>query len=61
MANTVQEERFRWLKPIINKEMKLVDVAKVCPHYSVRGLTLHTTLHTKPCTLNYPTKNEPYN
>lgn len=37
MANTVQEERWRWLKPIINKEMKLVEVAKVCPH-SVRSL-----------------------
>ena len=37
MAKTIQEERFRWLKPIINKEMKLVDVAKVCPH-SVRSL-----------------------
>ena len=24
--------------------MKLVDVAKVCPHYSVQGLTLHTNL-----------------
>jgi len=32
MANTIQEERWRWLKPIINKEMSLVDVAKVCPH-----------------------------
>jgi len=32
MANTIQEERWRWLKPIINKEMKLTDVAKVCPH-----------------------------
>jgi len=32
MANTIQEERWRWLKPIINKELKLVDVAKVCPH-----------------------------
>lgn len=32
MAKTIQEERWRWLKPIINKEMKLVDVAKVCPH-----------------------------
>lgn len=32
MATTIQEERWRWLKPIINKEMKLVDVAKVCPH-----------------------------
>lgn len=32
MAKTIQEERFRWLKPIINKEMTLVDVATVCPH-----------------------------
>jgi len=37
MATTIQEERWRWLKPIIGKEMKLVDVAKVCPH-SVRSL-----------------------
>ena len=37
MAKTIQEERWRWLKPIINKEMKLVDVAKVCPH-SIRSL-----------------------
>jgi len=32
MTKTIQEERWRWLKPIINKDMKLVDVAKVCPH-----------------------------
>lgn len=32
MAKTIQEERWRWLAPIINKEMSLVDVAKVCPH-----------------------------
>lgn len=32
MAKNIQEERWRWIKPIINKEMKLVDVAKVCPH-----------------------------
>lgn len=32
MAKTVQEERWRWIKPIINKEMKLVDVVRVCPH-----------------------------
>lgn len=37
MAETIEEERFRWLKPIINKEMKLVDVAKICP-YSERSL-----------------------
>lgn len=32
MANTIQEERWRWIKPVINKELKLVDVVKVCPH-----------------------------
>ena len=37
MAQTIQEERWRWLKPIINKEMRLVDVARICPH-SVRSL-----------------------
>jgi len=37
MAETIEEERFRWIKPIINKEMKLVDVARICP-YSDRSL-----------------------
>jgi hypothetical protein len=37
MAKTVQEERYRWIKPILEKQMKLVDVSKVCPH-SVRSL-----------------------
>jgi transposase InsO family protein len=32
MAKTIVEERWRWLKPIINKEMSLAAVAKVCPH-----------------------------
>jgi transposase InsO family protein len=32
MAESIEEERYRWLKPIINKEMKLVDVARICPH-----------------------------
>lgn len=32
MAKTIQEERWRWIEPIINKEISLVDVAKVCPH-----------------------------
>jgi transposase InsO family protein len=32
MATTVQQERWRWIEPIISKRMKLVDVAKVCPH-----------------------------
>lgn len=37
MAETIEEERYRWLKPIINKKMKLVDVARICP-YSLRSL-----------------------
>lgn len=32
MTRSIVEERWRWLKPIINKEMSLVAVAKVCPH-----------------------------
>lgn len=32
MAKTIQEERWRWIKPIIHKDMKLIDVARVCPH-----------------------------
>lgn len=32
MAKTIKEERLRWVLPIINKEVKLVAVAKVCPY-----------------------------
>jgi transposase InsO family protein len=32
MAQTIQEERLRWVLPIVNKEMRLCDVAKLCPH-----------------------------
>lgn len=32
MAKTIKEERLRWVLPIVNKEMKLIDVATVCPH-----------------------------
>jgi hypothetical protein len=32
MAQTIKEERLRWVLPIINKEIKLVDVSKVCPY-----------------------------
>lgn len=37
MVKPIQEERYRWLKPIINKEMSLVEVTKICPH-SARSL-----------------------
>lgn len=32
MAKNIQEERLRWVLPIVRKEITLVDVAKVCPH-----------------------------
>lgn len=32
MAKTIKEERMRWVLPIARDEVKLVDVAKICPH-----------------------------
>lgn len=32
MAKTIQEERLRWVRPIIEQRVKLRDVARVCPH-----------------------------
>lgn len=32
MTTTIKEERLRWVLPIVNKDVKLVDSAKVCPH-----------------------------
>jgi len=32
MPKTIQEERLRWVVPIVRKEIKLKDVARVCPH-----------------------------
>lgn len=32
MPKNTQEERLRWVLPIINKELHLCDVVKVCPH-----------------------------
>ena len=32
MAQTVKEERLRWVLPIVKKQIQLVDVAKVCPY-----------------------------
>lgn len=37
MAKTIKEERLRWILPIISREIKLVDAAKICP-YSKRSL-----------------------
>ena len=32
MAKTIKEERLRWVLPIVKREMRLVDVARVFPH-----------------------------
>ena len=32
MAKTIKEERLRWVLPIVNKEIRLIEVTKVCPH-----------------------------
>ena len=32
MAQNIKEERLRWVLPIVKKEIKLVDAAKVCPY-----------------------------
>lgn len=32
MPKTIKEERLRWILPIYNKEIKLIDAVKVCPH-----------------------------
>jgi transposase InsO family protein len=32
MTKTIKEERLRWVLPIIKGEVKLVDVARICPH-----------------------------
>lgn len=32
MPKNIKEERLRWILPIFNKEIKLVDAVKVCPH-----------------------------
>ena len=37
MSKNIQEERWRWIKPIIEKEKKIVEVAQLCP-YSLRSL-----------------------
>ncbi len=32
MATTIKEERLRWVLPIVKKELRLVEVTKICPH-----------------------------
>jgi len=46
MPKTIKEERLRWVAPICNKELKLKDVSRVCPH-SQRSLERWTALYKK--------------
>jgi len=32
MPKSTKEEKLRWILPIFNKEVRLKDVAKICPH-----------------------------
>lgn len=32
MPESIQEERLRWVLPVVNKEIKLKDMVRVCPH-----------------------------
>lgn len=32
MVKTIKEERLKWVMPIVRKEVKLIEVTKVCPH-----------------------------
>jgi transposase InsO family protein len=32
MSKTIKEERLRWVLPIYKKEVRLIDVARICPH-----------------------------
>lgn len=46
MPKTIKEERLRWALPVYNKEIKMVDAAKVCPH-SQRSLERWLALYRK--------------
>jgi transposase len=37
MVKSVKEERFRWIKPILNKEISIKKMANICP-FSIRTI-----------------------
>lgn len=66
MANNIQEERLRWVLPIVHKQIRLVDVAKVCPYgkrslerwvavWKLSGNEALVPRSTKPCTSPHET------
>lgn len=46
MATTIKDERLRWVLPIIEKKVRLVDIAMVCPH-GKRSLERWVALYKK--------------
>lgn len=46
MSKSIKEERLRWILPIVNKEIRMVDAIKVCP-YSERSLKRWLALYRK--------------
>lgn len=46
MPKTIKEERLRWVLPVYNKEIRIADAAKVCPH-SQRSLERWLALYKK--------------
>lgn len=46
MPKTIKQERLRWILPIYNKEIRIKDAAKVCPH-SQRSLERWLALYRK--------------
>ena len=46
MSNSTQEEKYRWIKPILAGEISIKDMAKVCP-FSERALKYWLALYRK--------------
>src|SRR3989344_5529622 len=46
MVKTIKEEKLKWVLPVVKKEVKLKDAAKVCPH-SKRSLERWVALYKK--------------
>ena len=46
MPNSTQEEKYRWIKPILDDEITIKDMAKICP-FSERALKYWLALYHK--------------
>ena len=59
MAHTIKEERLRWVLPIAEKEIRMVDAARICP-YGKRSLERWVARYKKEgaCSLE-PRSTEP--